>query len=199
MRIVKEGDKSKAVCQFCGLVAITYNLRDVPFSDNNGIVRNILAGVCDKCDNVASIPRQSTPKIKAAYNEVKKSAEFRVPAHFIDILSLASYRIDEEMGDILSKPLLLYYVHKLNTGSISSSRLKKLLTSELASAPSTKRLSLKITERTEKELSSVVKKTGLQNNTDVIKGIILSIYEDIVQPKIPKHIKELKSIAATFG
>jgi len=185
MKIVKEGDKSKAVCQFCGLVAITYNLRDVPFSDNNGIVRNILAGVCDKCGNVASIPRQSTPKIKAAYNEAKKSAEFRVPAHFIDILSLASYRIDEEMGDILSKPLLLYYVHKLNTGSISSSRLK--------------RLSLKITERTEKELSSVVKKTGLQNNTDVIKGIILSIYEDIVQPKIPKHIKELKSIAATFG
>ncbi len=199
MKIVKEGDKNKAVCQFCGLQSITYALRDVPFSDNNGVVRNILAGICDKCDNVVSIPRQSTPKIKAAYNEVKRSAEYRVPAHFIDILSLASNRIDDEIGDTLSKPLLLYYLHKLNTGVISSSRLKELLASELASAPSTKRLSLKITERTEKELSSVVQKSGLQNNTDVIKGIILKIYEDIVQPKTPKHIKELKSIAATFG
>jgi len=199
MKIVKEGDKGKAVCQTCGLTETTYRLRDVAFSDNSGIVKNILAGVCDKCDTVTSVPRQCTPKIKSAYNETKKSAEYRVPAHFIDILSLAASKIDYEMGDVLSKPLLLYYVHKLNSGVISGAKLKELLSSDLASAPSSKRLSLKITERTERELSHVVEKTGLHNNTDVVKGIILKIYEDIVEPKKPKHLKELKSIAAAFG
>lgn len=199
MKIVKEGDKGKAVCQACGLTQTTYSLRDVAFNDNSGIVKNILAGVCDNCNSVVSIPRQCTPKIKATYNETKRSAEYRVPAHFIDILSLATSKIDGEMGDVLSKPLLLYYVHKLNSGAIPGTKLKELLSSDLALAPSTKRLSFKITERTEKELDCVVKKTGLNNNTDVVKGIILKIYEDIVEPKIPKHIKELRRIAASFG
>jgi len=199
MKIVKDGDKGKAVCQTCGLTQTTYRLRDVPFSDNSGVVKNILAGVCDKCDSVAAIPSQCTPKIKSTYNETKRSAEYRVPAHFIDILSLAASKIDYEMGDVLSKPLLLYYVHKINAGVISGSKLKELLSSDLAIAPSTKMLSLKITQRTERELSYVVEKTGLHNNTDVVKGIILKIYEDIVEPKTPKHLKELKSIAAAFG
>ncbi|MBJ6727177.1 hypothetical protein [Geomesophilobacter sediminis] len=198
MKIVKEGDKSKAVCDTCGLTSVTYRLRDVPFTDDVGIVKNILAGVCDQCGHVVSVPRQCTPKIKAVY-EAKKSAEYRLPAHFIDILSLASSKIDDEIGDALSKPLLLYYVHKLNNGEIPAKIIKELLSSELASAPSTKRLSLKITERTERELGDVVQKTGLHSSTELIKGIILKIYEDIVKPKTPKHMKELKTIAATFG
>jgi hypothetical protein len=199
MKIVKEGDKGRAVCETCGLVTTTYHLRDVPFNDKSGVVKNILAGVCDKCEKVVSIPRQSTPMIKAKFMETRKSSEFRVPAHFIDILRLASIKIDENVGEELSKALILYYVHNLDTGRFSSSELKGLLLSELASAPSTKRLSIKITNRTEEQLVSVVNRTGLKSNTDVIKGIILKIYEDILMPKTPKHFNELRSIASVFG
>lgn len=199
MNIVKEGDKGQVVCEDCGLVTITYRLRDVPFSDKSGVVKNIIAGVCDKCGEVANIPRQSTPKIRAKFVETRKSAEFRVPAHFIDILSLASSKIDENIGDELSKALVLYYVHNLETGRFASSNLKGLLSSAMADAPSTKRLSLKITGKTENELISVVKKSGLSSNAEVIKGIILEIYEDILKPKRPKHLAELRSIAAALG
>ena len=60
-------DKGKAICEDChGLVGITYKLRDVPFNDGSGIVKNILSGVCDKCNQVICIPHQSTPAIKAS-------------------------------------------------------------------------------------------------------------------------------------
>lgn len=68
MRVIKEGDKGKAICHKCGITTTTYNLRDVDFSDNCGIVKNIIASVCDKCNEVVSIPRQSVPKIKNEYN-----------------------------------------------------------------------------------------------------------------------------------
>lgn len=60
----KEGDKGKAFCESCGPVSITYRLKDVPFSDNSGTVEDVLAGVCDVCGQVVSIPRQETEKIK---------------------------------------------------------------------------------------------------------------------------------------
>lgn len=69
MRFLKEGDKGKAVCHKCGFTIITYHIRDVDFSDNHGIVKNIIAGICDKCNEVISIPRQSMPQIKEDYNK----------------------------------------------------------------------------------------------------------------------------------
>ena len=63
-RVVKEGDKGRAICNSCGLTIITYALRDVDFSDKSGTARGIIAGVCDNCKEVISIPAQSTTKIK---------------------------------------------------------------------------------------------------------------------------------------
>lgn len=71
MRIVKEGEKGKAICEGCGLTTTTYMLRDVDFSDKRGTVKNIIVGVCDKCNKVASIPNQSTPKIKSTKEFLK--------------------------------------------------------------------------------------------------------------------------------
>lgn len=67
---LKSGDKSKALCHNCKyLVSTTFQFRNVPFSDTGEIAKNILAGVCDECDSVVSIPYQSTPDIKEAYNK----------------------------------------------------------------------------------------------------------------------------------
>ncbi len=60
------GGKGKAVCERDGRVSTTFRYRDVPFGDGSGVAKNILAGVCDRCGAVVSIPPQSTPAIRAA-------------------------------------------------------------------------------------------------------------------------------------
>ena len=65
MKIFKAGDSQKAICEHCGsLENATFKLRDVPFSDGSGLVKNVLVGVCDKCDQVILLPHQSTPALK---------------------------------------------------------------------------------------------------------------------------------------
>lgn len=76
MRVLKEGEKGRAICELCGLTTTTYMLRDVDFSDKKrGTVKNIIVGVCDKCNKVASIPSQSIPKIKSTKEFLKLPLE----------------------------------------------------------------------------------------------------------------------------
>ncbi len=65
MKILKVGDNQKAACSYCeSFQSITFSLRDVPFSNNSGTVKDVLVGVCDACSSVAVLPHQSTPMIK---------------------------------------------------------------------------------------------------------------------------------------
>ena len=65
MKVLKVGDTKKAACNSCeSFENITFKLRDTPFSDGSGIVKNVLVGVCDRCDLVAVLPHQSTPAVK---------------------------------------------------------------------------------------------------------------------------------------
>lgn len=65
MKIVKENDKSKAICEHCkSLVETTFQYKDVALSDNSGIVENVLVGVCDNCNSVVSMLYQEAKKVK---------------------------------------------------------------------------------------------------------------------------------------
>lgn len=198
MKIIKEGDSGKGICDSCGLVNTTYLLRDLDFSDNRGTVRNVLAGVCNKCNKVINVPSQSIPQIKSEYNKQSKSFETRVPAHFIDILNLAVKKIDIDLDENFIKHLIFYYLHGLNSGKFKAKKLSNFLDSDVAKAKASKRFSIKINEKAEKELDNVINISGLNKKSDVMKGIILQINEDIVQTKKPKYLDELKTIASAY-
>ena len=70
----KEGDKRQVICHNCGRSEATYLLRNVDLNDKSGTVENILSAVCDKCNEVVSIPAQSTPAIKATLDRMNKEA-----------------------------------------------------------------------------------------------------------------------------
>ncbi|WP_407333963.1 hypothetical protein [Enterovibrio sp. 27052020O] len=199
MKIVKEGDKRQVVCPKCGLSHATYTLRDVDFSDNSGTVKNVLAGVCDSCNEVVSIPKQSTAKVKAEYNKVKTPVDVRVPAHYLDILTVASQIIEPSLTENFNKALVLYYLHALSSGRYPAENLSSLLSADIAKAKASKRLSLKLNQNSLDEIDSLMKTQGLKNNTEVFKSLILKINEDIVQPKNPRHLRELQNFAAAFS
>ena len=76
-----------------GPVTVTYGYRDVPFNDSNGVAKNIMAGICDRCGQVIVIPAQSEPAISQARKRVEHSLEVNIPAAYIDILDAAVMRI----------------------------------------------------------------------------------------------------------
>ena len=194
MKILKVGDKQKAACHVCeAFEPITFLLRDVPFSDESGIVKNVLAGVCDKCKNVVVIPHQSTPAIQKQLESQRKSVEVRVPAHMIDILNLASYDL---CGSIDFVPTLIkFYIHALSTNEISSKGISKFSTSDLYKGKAQKRFSIK-GKIIEKDLASLKKITKIEKTSTLFKSIILKINDDILINKDIKTITHLKYIFA---
>lgn len=60
-------NKSKAICENCkSIVGTTFKLRDVALSDGSEVIKDLVVGVCDNCDETVSVPSTQTAKIKAA-------------------------------------------------------------------------------------------------------------------------------------
>ncbi|PLV53078.1 hypothetical protein, partial [Erwinia sp. B116] len=181
MKVFKEGENIAVVCYQCGKSTATFRLRDVDFDDHSGTVKNILAGVCDQCDTVVAIPPQSEPQIKREYERTHSALEVRVPAHFLNILSLATLKIAPRVSDEFSKVLILYYLHALNSGRFAQDQLKTLLASDMAKARASKRISMKVSHNQLAELNSLMKQLALTKTSDVIRAVILKIHQDLIE------------------
>ena len=73
MKTLIVGDTQKAGGYQCEKIqSVTFQLRDVPFSDGSDVVKGLLVGVCDKCESVVSVPSQSTPAIKKKLDKQKR-------------------------------------------------------------------------------------------------------------------------------
>jgi hypothetical protein len=197
MNILKVGDQEKAACEKCAaFVTVTYNLRDVPFSDGSGTVRQVLVGVCKKCDQVCVLPQQSVPAVKRALEKQRRPIESRVPAHMVDILNLASAEVG--CGTDFVPYLIKYYVHALASRQMSAERLPRYLTSDLAKGKAVKRISLK-GQHVVEEVGELKSLTHIESTSDLIRGVILKINDDIVQNKKSKPLNDLRGIAAAVG
>ncbi len=194
MKILKVGDSKQLACAHCNsFQEVTFLLRDVPFSNGKGTVKNVLAGVCNKCDSIAVLPHQSTPVIKMQMDVQRKSLESRVPAHMVDILNLVSFELG---GGVEFVPnILKFYIHSLSNQSISPNNIAQYLSTNLAKGAAQKRISLK-GQYLEEDIQSLKALTHIKNTTDLIKSIVLKINDDVLVKKRKIPIKQLKNIMA---
>lgn len=194
MKIIRVGDKQKAACNHCeSFQTVTFQLRDVPFSDGSGIVKNVLVGVCDTCNLVAVLPHQSTPLVKKQLEKQQKATEIRVPAHMVDILNLAGTELE---GGAESVPnLIKYYIHSLTRNEISPQGISEYLKSDLAQGKAQKRISIK-GRFVANDLNLLKEITKIKSTRGLIKSIILRINDDILVKKEQNTIKKLKSLLA---
>jgi hypothetical protein len=192
MKILKVGDTKKAACNTCELFQdVTFKLRDTPFNDGSGIVKNVLVGVCDTCDSVTVLPHQSTPAVKKQLEKQRKSLESRVPAHMIDILNLASDKLGG--GTEFVPNIMKYYIHALSNKEISSNNISRYLNSDLAKGVAQKRISLK-GRHLEEELALLKELIDIESTTDLLKIVVLKINDDILVNERPKPMGQLKNI-----
>jgi len=194
MKIVKVGDTTKAACHHCqSFQNVTFQLRNTPFSDGSGVVKNVLVGVCDSCDSVAVLPQQSTPMVKKQLETQRRGLESRVPAHMIDILNLASDEIGG--GTDFVPSLMKFYIHSLVNSDISPQGISDYLNTGLARGKAQKRISIKGRHVAE-ELEQLKKITNIRATTDLIKSIVLKINDDLLVNHNDRAIKQLKGIIA---
>lgn len=197
MKIFKVGESQKAACSKCqSFENATFQLRDVPFSDGTGVVKNVLVGACDKCNSVTVLPHQSTPAVKRRYEAKRKPVEGRLPAHLIDILNLATLEIGATTDFVPS--MMKYYIHLLSEDEKSAKKIARYLNSELATGRSEKRLSLKGRQIFD-DIEHLKTLTHIENTTDLLKSIILKINEDVLIKKKPKSIENLRHIMAAVA
>lgn len=200
MKLHYVGEKGKAICEKDGSVSVTFAYRDVPFSDSAGNVKDILVGVCDRCGEVVSVPPQSTPAIKAARDLATVPIEANLPAVYLEALDLACYRIAPVATSGLRKPLLTYYVHRLARDPKSARRLFALKPSKALAegekAGVRRRLSLKVSVGLSREIDQLAE-IGQVNRTELIKSLVRQIDRDIIAPRKPAHLAELRILAAT--
>ena len=194
MNILKVDDKGQAACDDCkAFVKTTYLLKNVPFSDNSGIVKNVLVGVCDQCNSVVSLPHQSTPLVKKQLDKQRGMLESRVPAHFIDILNLASFELGGSID--FAATIIRYYLHNLSSENLSEKEINHYLTCDLAKGKAQKRLSIK-GRNIRTDIAKLKKIMRITSTSNLIKIIILKINEDVLIRKKPETIKFLKSFVA---
>ncbi len=197
MKIFKVGDSQKAACEECGSFEnATFQLRDVPFSDGQGIVKNVLVGVCDKCDTFVLLPHQSSPAVKRALDARRRSIESRLPAHLIDILNLATMEIGGSTD--FAPSMMKYYIHTLVADKKASQSISLYLNSQLATGKADKRLSLKGRQIFD-EVNSIKAISNIKNTTDLMKAIILKINDDILVKRKEEPIEQLKNIMAVLA
>lgn len=199
MKLFRAGEKSQGICYHCrGIVDATFHYRDVPFSDGNGVVKDILALVCDTCDEVIATPAQSTPAIKAARETAVKSVEVSLPASFIEVLDLAAFRIDPDATTEFRKRLLAYYIHRAAESDQPAEHFKDRIrkgAQRFDDRAPKRRLSFKVTPRLNGEIDKIIEKSNL-TKSELIKSLVMQIDEDILQPKSPQNMKELRRLAA---
>jgi len=197
MKIFKVGESQKAACDKCqSFENATFQLRDVPFSDGEGIVKKVLVGVCDKCNTVTVLPHQSTPAVKKQLEQQRRPIESRLPAHMIDILNLVTLEIGGSTDFVPN--LMKYYIHALASNEKTARTISHYLKSDLATGKADKRLSLKGRQIYD-EVVSLKSLSHIDNTTDLMKGIILKINDDVLIQRKVKSIQKLKNIMAAVA
>ncbi|MEN5302688.1 MULTISPECIES: hypothetical protein [unclassified Pseudomonas] len=206
MKILFEGETGKALCEHCQAVVQThYARRDVPFSDGQGVAKDILVGVCSHCDTVVAIPPQSTPAIREARKQQLKSIEARLPAVYLDVLDAAMHAVSCEAGANLRKLFLAHYFQLL-VQSHQSDQLQPAHEAfiqglerhrrecGLAPSTSTRRLSMKVNPYMADDFMALQQQTHM-NQTELLKSVIARIQADVLEVRDQKVIHTLQHLA----
>ncbi len=206
-KFYEPGDKSQAICPHCkGLVATTFAYRNVAFNDGSGFVPNVLVSVCDHCDANLAIPAQSTPAIRRARESASIPLEVNLRAPELEILDTAAYEIDQDATSRFRKPLIAYYLQRLQADAtlLETARHDFPIWMEerksiyaRCSIPK-RRLSFKVTPRTQALMVELQEKTGWQK-TSLVRIVVMLVKRDFISQPSPEALSDLRQVAAVVN
>ncbi|MFQ5791110.1 MAG: hypothetical protein ACE5JI_11625 [Acidobacteriota bacterium] len=197
MRILREGERGEAICRKClARLPIRYEYRTVPLEESEVEVDNVLVGVCLSCDEVATIPAQSTPRLKEARERKLDPYNFRVPRHLDDVLVLIADRFSASPSSFW--PIMLrFYLRELQENEEFARRIRVLARTELAKGRAEARLSIRLSEELLQAAWERAREAGIRTRTEMVKGLIVAAKEDILEGRAKARRRTLGAIAST--
>jgi hypothetical protein len=199
MRILNEGDKSKAFCRKCDVIRpIVYSYREFTL-DSGRKVQNVLQGVCQTCGTAITIPAQSTPKIQEAIQQKSLPLEIRLPAILEDVLYSIGHNSHLEKTVTL-KCLIQFYSNKIDNEN--NGAIRKFIMGVKARTPSwlgskSSRLSMKISVPFADRMDAVSEKLSL-NKSDLITGILVRAKGDLLENANGREAKKFYESVQLF-
>lgn len=162
-------------------------------------VPGVLLGVCDRCDNVVSIPAQSTPRIREVRVPLKEEQlEARLPTHLEDVIYLLAREFAAPV-QAFRPAVLRFYLAELMRDPALAERVRGLAESELADAPARARVSLRVPAELLEDARAQARAAGIARDSDLIRGLLLAAKEDVLDGRHPERIQRLGGAAQAGG
>ena len=111
MKLWKEGDRSRAVCERCKRIVETrFERRTVKLERPAVAVPDVLVAVCTSCGETAVIPAQSSPRLQVARRREAIRFEARIPMVLDDALRLIAHQFAAR-HEAFEGSLIRYYFY----------------------------------------------------------------------------------------
>jgi hypothetical protein len=195
-----EGGKSEAVCRHCkALVSTTLRTRAYTLEESGIEVPGVLVDVCDVCDEIVTIPHQSTYRLRDARERRKEQTlEARIPTHLEDVIHMVADRFGAPVQEF--RPgLLRFYLRELVNDAKFAERVRTLAGSELAQAPARARISLRVPAPLLGRAREKAREAGMSTAAEMMRGILLAAKEDVLDDGDPDRILRLGGAAQAGG
>ncbi len=203
-------DPDRAICARCRKIhGSVFYCRDVTFGEGGEIAEGARAAACDACGDVAAAPARapsgSPPPPRRAGETAEISLEINLPAPEIDILDAAALKIDRQATPRFRKTIFAYYLYRIARDAGELAAMQHELTEWTAARRKQgdrgainripgRRLSFKLTVRTQRRLEIVLAKTGW-SKTSLMRAIVMQAEKDILENRSEKTILVLREIA----
>ncbi len=185
MKIWKDGDRSRTICPHCERrTEVKFQRRTVELEHPQVRAADVLVGVCRECDGIATIPRQSTPKLKHSIELPKEVVNVRVPGHLLDVLDLVADR-SSGPGRAKTATLVRLLLAEFAYDLPYARRVRDLVGTELAQGLADRDLSLRVSAAVLANVDAAAGKLGIVSRSEVIRGVIVAVKEDVLDERNP--------------
>jgi hypothetical protein len=192
----RAGDRSRAICEDCGLVETRFEYRTYPLQTPRVDVPGVLVAVCSACDRTVAVPYQSSPRLNEARKAAEAPLEARIPRHLEDVLAVVAThygRNDSEFRGVI----LRYYLHALGESDALARHVRELAAGELARGTADERLSIKVHQAVLARAWETARNAGVRSKTDMVKGAIIAAAEDLDSAEGKERRETLAEMAAS--
>lgn len=174
VKLWEVGDRSRAVCERCKkVVATRFERRTVELESPRRVaVPNVLIAACVECGELAAIPPQSSPRLREARRSPVR-VDVRIPRLLDDAMRLVADKLSARHRD-LESPVVRHYLGRIAKDRRVARRIKCLLASPLATGPADARVTIRVTNDVLDRALIVAKVSGIENPSDLIRGIFVA-------------------------
>lgn len=194
MRILREGDRGKALESEYGIVSIVYEYRTFHLAETNVDVPAVLVGVSERTGRILTVPAQSTPKLKAARDAVKEdTCQIRLPEQLNDVLFLLAEHYRTE-GKKFWPAVFRLYLYELTRSARLARRVVRLASSPLASGGPRTRFAVRAGARLLADVDRVAHDHGV-TRSDLARGVIVAAKQDVLDGRARGRAAMLEAVA----